>query len=203
MRNQILRTFNHGRDGDLVTIAHRVVLSLKENASFPNPPQPLTVLEQALEEYRLALSNAVSRDKALVAVKNEKRTNLRALLAEMADYVNSVSNGNKALLLNSGFDCARERGGITLQAIHNLDVAIGPPGQATTRTKRIPGAKTYVHEYTTDPTMSANAWTSKITTAREHTFTGLASGVKHWFRVKAVGYGGQTVESPVVSRYIQ
>lgn len=203
MRTTILRTFNQGRDGDLVNIAHRIVLGLTNNAYFPNPPIALANLEKALEEYRVALSNAAGRDKALVAVKNEKRSALRALLAELAEYVNTVSDGNKSILLSSGFDCTREKGEGPLRPITSLTVGIGPTGQATTRTKRIAGARTYVHEYTTDIQMGESAWVSRITTYCEYTFTGLASGVRHWFRVRAIGIGGKTVQSPVESRYIQ
>jgi hypothetical protein len=203
MSKYILRSFNQGRDGDLVTIAHRVAMSLKNNAEFPNPPKPIAVLEQALHDYQVALSNAAGRDKAMVSIKNDKRAELRALLTELADYVISVCNGNKTMLLQSGFDLVRQKGEVLLQAITNLEVEIGPPGQAITRTKSIVGARTYVHEYTKDPLMGENSWVSKITTERQFTFTDLISGVRHWFRVKAIGFGGQTVQSPVVSRYIQ
>jgi hypothetical protein len=35
MSHYISRSFNKGRDGDLVTAAHRVVVSLKDNTDFP------------------------------------------------------------------------------------------------------------------------------------------------------------------------
>src|SRR5687768_16770876 len=110
MSYYISRSFNKGRDGDLVTAAHRVIVSLKDNTDFPNPPKPVTALEQALEEYRTALVNAAGRDKALVAVKNDKRAVLRTLLAELADYVDSVGNGEKSVLLQSGFNLAGKKG---------------------------------------------------------------------------------------------
>jgi hypothetical protein len=203
MSNYILRSFNQRRDGDLVTIAHRVAMSLKSNTAFPNPPKPVAELEQALLDYQVALSNAAGRDKTLVSIKNDKRAALRALLAELADYVTSICNGDRTMLLSSGFDLARQRGETPLQPITSLDVEIGPPGQAITRTKSVVGARTYVHEYTKDPLMGENSWVTRITTERQFTFTDLTSGVKHWFRVKAIGFGGQTVHSPVVARYIQ
>jgi hypothetical protein len=203
MGKYILRSFNQGRDGDLVTITHRVAMNLKNNPAFPNPPKPVAVLEQALLDYQVPLSNAKGRDKAMVSIKNDKRAALRVLLAELADYVAIICNGDKTMLLQSGFDLARQRGEVPLQAITNLDVQIGPPGQAITRTKSITGARTYIHEYTNNPLMSENSWISRITTERQFTFTDLSSGVKHLFRVKAIGVGGQMVQSPVVPRYIQ
>jgi hypothetical protein len=63
------------------------------------------------------LSNAAGRDKTLVSIKNDKRAELRTLLAELADYVTSVCNGDRTMLLSSGFDLARQRGEVPLQAI--------------------------------------------------------------------------------------
>jgi hypothetical protein len=199
----ISRSFNKGRDGDLVTAAHRVVVSLKDNADFPNPPKPVTALEQALEDYRTALANAAGRDKALVAVKNDKRAVLRSLLAELADYVETAGNNEKSILLKSGFDLAGKKGGISLRPITDLAVETDSPAQAVTSVKLVVGARAYVHEYTTDPALSETSWIGKITSDRRYTVNNLASGVKHHFRVRAVGAGGQTVQSPVVSRYIQ
>lgn len=203
MSSQITRSFNYGRDNDLVQIAHRITVSLNENPNFPNPPVPVATLQQAMVDYQLALSNAGGRDKALVAVKNDKRTALRTLLSDMADYVSAVSDGDKTKMLQSGFNLSREKGEIQLQTISSLVVDIGETGQAITRVARIVGARTYIHEYTSDPLLDETSWKSRFTTDRILTFNDLPSGIKHWFRVKAVGMRGQVVQSPVVSRYIQ
>jgi hypothetical protein len=201
--SQITRSFKHGRDNDLAQIAHRITVSLTENPNFPNPPVPVATLEQALVDYQLALSNAAGRDKALIAIKNDKRAALRRLLSEMADYVSAVSNGDKTKLLQSGFTLSQARGELSLQPISLLEVETGPVGEAITRVKKVIGARTYIHEYTADPMMAEKSWNSRMTSEREVTFNDLPSGVKHWFRVRVVGMKGQMEQSPVVSRYIQ
>jgi hypothetical protein len=108
------------------------------------------------------------------------------------------------MLLSSGFDISGVKSEEQpLQPINTLLVEIGSPGEATTRVNRVTGAKSYVHQYTTDPVTSNSIWVSETTTEREHKFSNLQSVAKHWFRVIAIGRGRQSVYSPVVSRVIQ
>jgi hypothetical protein len=203
MRHKIKSTHKVASDGDLANIAYRIVESLKDNQHFPNPTPALAVVETALQEYRDALVNAAGKDKAMVSVKNDKRAVLRALLAELANYVTDTSQGDKSLLLTSGFDLARQRGERVLPPIERLTVEIGPPGEAITRVKKITGAKAYVHQYTTEPDKGESGWVSYTSTDRQYRFVKLESAVRHWFRVIAIGVGGQQVVSGTESCIIQ
>jgi hypothetical protein len=90
-----------------------------------------------------------------------------------------------------------------MSAIKELKVTIDRSGIAVTRVKRVAGAKAYVHQYTTDPSMDDSGWVKKVTTDPSYTFTALRSQEKHWFQVIAVGLNGQESASPPVSRVIQ
>jgi len=82
-------------------------------------------------------------------------------------------------------------------------IELGAPGEATIRVKKATGVVAYVHQYATEPPGPNTVWVNEESTIREHTFKGLASDKRHWFRVLAIGRKGQKAWSPIVSRSIQ
>ena len=202
--NKISNEFTRGRDGDLLNTSGKVRQDMTNNVLFPNPSPPLAELQQAEEEYRVALYNAAGRDTVLVSIKNDKRAVLRAILTRLAEYVSSVAKGDRTVLLASGFTLQRGKGdATTLKQITQLLVDTETPEQAVVSVKRVDGARAYNHQYTIGAVTSESQWISKTITEPSYTFTGLQPGVKYAFRVIAIGPGEQSVHSPIVSRYIQ
>jgi len=188
---------------DLVIISKRVIEKMDNNPVFPDPPAALEALKKVLPEYEAALVNAMGRDKEWGAIKNDKKAIVLNLLADLSWYVMATCKGDKVLLLSSGFDITGEVRSPLTPAIEKLEVDIGPPGEATTRIRNVTAAIAYVHEYATEPPGLHTAWTSKGSSQGSYTFTGLTTDKRYWFRVVAIGRGGQTAYSPVVTRVIQ
>lgn len=202
--DKITNSFNRGRDGDLVNTSFLIIERMTENTHFPNPNPTLAVIKQAAQEYQAALYNAAGRDQKLVSIKNDKRAVLRALLSQLAEYVSSVANGDRTVLLSSGFSLTKAKGEVaTLKAIDKLEVNTETPEQVVVRVKKVHGAKAYIHQYTTGTVTSESQWVSRTITEPWCTITGLQPGVKYAFRVIAIGPGEQSVYSPIVSRFIQ
>ena len=108
------------------------------------------------------------------------------------------------MMVSCGFDISGDH--VLTQTVsrsEELVLVSDQPGQAPTRVNRVAGARSYVHQYTTDPLSPDNVWISETTTEREHTFSNLRSVTRDWFRVIAVGKGKQVVYSPPVARVIQ
>jgi hypothetical protein len=192
------------RQGEVSTTGYRVVEKMTNNEHFPNPPAALAKLKKLLPEYRQSLADALGRDIEMVNLKNSKKTAVINLLQELIDYVTAISNGNKAIMLSSGFEVSEETGkkGI-LAKIKDLEVEIGSPGQATIKVKNARGARAYIHQYTTEPPTPQTIWVSEGCGLSRYTFKGLTSEKRHWFRVVAIGSGMQRTISPVISRVIQ
>jgi hypothetical protein len=188
---------------DLITVIKRVIEKLKNNSAYPNVPEALAELEKLLPELEFALLMAKSRDKEWVAVKNEKKAIALALLEELAQYVITASKGNRSLIFSSGFDITDDQIERPATSIEILEVELGVSGEATVRVKKATGAVAYVHEYATEAPGPNTFWIREETTNREHTFKGLQSDKRHWFRTIAIGRKGQKAYSPVVSRSIQ
>jgi hypothetical protein len=203
MKNTILRTYRRQRESDLATTAHRIVEKLENNTNFPNPPTVLAELKQILPEYLAALANAKGRDTEMISVKNDKKAKIMACIEELAHYVSVTSNGERSLLLNSGFHVTGEKQTQITPFIEKLEAELGPPGEVTTRIKKVAGARAYLHQYSTEMPTSASVWVSEGSALRQHTIKGLQSGSKYWFRIAVLAASGQMVYSPTVQRIIQ
>jgi hypothetical protein len=200
--DKINSTFNYCREGDLAKLTRQVIDSMKNNVQFPNPPHALADVEIVLGRYSGSLSNAGKGDREMIAIKDNVKAELRGVLTDLAHYVTQVAKGDRAILLSSGFDLNVQRVK-RLEAPPKLVVDLTVAGQATTRLKRVAKARAYVHQYTADPLTSDSVWISETKTVPEHTFTGLATGSRFWFRVIVVARDGDKVYWEPVTRIIQ
>ena len=203
MKSTILTTYKRERDSELSTITQRILQEMDNNPNFPNPPAALANIKKLLPEYQEAVASAIGRETVKVSVKKDKKAQLIALLTELAAYITLTCNGDKTMLLTSGFAVSGEKNAQPVPVIQKLEVELGPPGIVTTRVKRVTGARAYMHQYTTETPTSETVWISEGNTQAYHTFSGLKSGVKYWFRVVALGDDRQTVYSPVEQRIVQ
>ncbi|OQP57206.1 hypothetical protein A3860_11645 [Niastella vici] len=204
MKLKIKSSYRKGSDTYLLVLTNRIKESLKENAYFPKPTPELSVLEKAFLDFQAAKSVSGRNDMTLSSAKNDRKAELIGILDDLAGYITTTSNGDRTMLLSSGFDIAGIKAASqNLGQIEKLEVEIGPPGQAITRIKKVAGAKAYIHQCTPDPITSDSEWTSETIVESENTFTNLKSIAKYWFRVIAIGKGKQTVHSVLVSKVIQ
>jgi hypothetical protein len=200
--NRILMTFNYCRAGDLIKITRRILDSMKENAQFSNPTPLLAEIEKALEEFITALSAAGKRDREKVAIKDVKQAHLLQMLTELAYYVTQICKGDKAMLLSSGFDINSDVSAVQ-KLPPKLQVELGMPGQVTTSVTRVTKARSYVHQYTADPLTPQSVWSGETTLSPTHTFTGLESASRMWFRVIVIDRKGNPIYWDPVLRIVQ
>jgi hypothetical protein len=185
------------RDSELIKKTRYILDSLKNNAQFPSPDPTPDVVEKALQEYILALSNAGGGDRKLVAVKNNKRAELRVLLKDLAAYVTKIGKDDKAVLIGSGFPVSADRSADT-KLPPTVEVDTQASGQATTRVKKAARARAYIHQYAPDPLTPETEWKGETSHLNQHTFTGLPSLTRMWFRVIVLTRtGDQLVWDPV------
>jgi hypothetical protein len=173
------------------------------NPIFPDPPPALAETKKLLPELQSAVGDAKGRDVEAVALKNKLKAEVIALLTVLADYVTVTCKGDRLNLLSSGFPISGATSTQLNQVLAPLEVEIGATGEASTSLKRLRGARVYMHEYTTEPPTSETVWHSEVSKFSYHTFNGLTSMAKYWFRVVAVTAAGDKLTSQVVTRVIQ
>ena len=203
MKLKIKKSYRRASDLKTLGIGDRISDSLKGNEKFPEAETSRLKLENKCNEFRKSISIAGSKDRTLSSVKNDLKEEIVSLIDDLADYVTITSNGDKTMLLSSGFDITGDKDVLqALRPIEKLVVVCDQPGQATTRVKRVAGARSYVHQYTADPLTPDSIWMSETTTEPDHTFSSLKSVARYWFRVIAIGKGKQPVYSALVARVV-
>lgn len=181
-------------DLELAGYGDAIVESMTGNAEFPTPDPTLATLTGDAQAIRGKIAQIADldaqRDVAigqLATLNQTARNNIRM----MADYVQDKSDGNPDKILSSGFEVAGEPEPMgELDAVQNLRVKFSNvEGQLISRWKKVPGASSYIVQYTLNP--DAGPWLqAAVTTRVSHKITGLTPGQKYWVRVCAVGAAG-------------
>ena len=201
---KILLNFSKFTDAAFEAKSQSIFHMMSGNVNFPNPVPDLEQFYTSVQAYQTALTKASGRDMVAVGIKNDKRVALTVLMVRLGNSVSFTANGNRTMLLSTGFDISKEHEPILIRNPLNMHVADGlNSGEAIASVKRVHGASSYVHEYSTVMPLEDTTWTSVTTTTRKMYFTNLTAGIQYWFRIGAVGPAGQLVYSNTVSRYIQ
>ena len=203
MKNIIVYSFKRQSDSEIITTGYRITEKMDDNPNFTDAPPELAETKQLLPELQSSVSIGKGRDMEIINLKNERKARLIVLLTIVAQYVTEKCKGDRGMLLSSGFLISGDKSNQDDPVIQQLEVELGPPGQATTQVKRLRGARAYMHQYTTEPPTAETKWISEGSKQPYYTFSGLNSMAKYWFRVVAISQDGQTVYSPVVTRVIQ
>src|SRR5688572_12593205 len=135
MADVILSTYKTLRDSDTITQGYRVVEKMENNPNFPTPPSALADAKKILPELISAVADAKGRDIEAVALKNNKKAEVVALLVVLAEYVTLTCKGDRLKLLSSGFPISGASSTQIGQVIQELDVLLGAPGEATSKVK--------------------------------------------------------------------
>jgi hypothetical protein len=203
MKNIIVNSYKRQGDSEIITTGYRITGKMENNPNFTDAPAELEEVKQLLPELQASVSDAKGRDIEVINLKNERKARLIILLAILARYVTEKCKGDRGMLLSSGFLISGEKSNQEELVIQQMEVLLGPPGEATTQVKRLRGTRAYMHQFTTEPPTSETTWVSAGSKLPYYTFSGLNSTTKYWFRVVAISRDGQQVYSPVITRVIQ
>lgn len=173
------------------------------NTNFPTPsPLPADLLAQfnLYQEAALAAINAEAARKDAVALRDQLRIDMTAMMNVRAAYIQSASNGNRQVILSSGLGVKNPPTYVTaLDAPTNLRVDLnGEAGMVKLRWDSVPNALTYVAQCSRDVT--PRVWGPLESTTRTQLIKTLEVGVTYVFRVAAIGTPGQSNWSPEVIR---
>lgn len=174
-----------------------IVTSLTENKNFPNPTPPLTEVSadlDALEEAFAQIQASRAKVTALTANQDTAEAKLDQRLTQLAAYVESVAGKDDSLIMSVGMEVKASPSTPTLPGIpQSLTAAAGDhDGELLLSWKSVLNAKSYIIESSTDPTTVTSWEHVGVATSASKTISNLKSGTRFWFRVAAVGAGGQS-----------
>ncbi len=187
---------------DKIQFGRQIVQAMTGNPNFPTPSPALPALSEGSLELEDAYNNAQAARqaaKAKTSVQDDATAKLDWFITQMALYVESASDGDKAKIESAGFSVRNPPAPIgTLPA--PVDVQVVPSehaGTADVSWKQVRGARAYTIERAADA--PALDWGMIGTsTKKEASLNSMQSGRKYWFRVAAIGAAGQSAYSDPV-----
>lgn len=204
-QQKLIRDYSKLTDSSLVLRSKTIVDALTDNPDFPItiPPMPDFTLVQ--EAFNTALLKTASGDRQQIALKNQTKAELSKLMYQLATDVEAIANGDKAMLLGSGFELASAGdSSATLGMPTDFIITDGVnTGELKFSCKRAANAMAYNFEYTDETPGELTQWKILSSSNRQMTVRGLRSGVRVYGRIKAIGRKGQEANTGVLSRVVQ
>lgn len=198
-------SLEHGKVGykELVDKARTNVTRMTDNPNFPTPTPPLADLtavadrlDSAVQAYDFTRSriDKQERDAAFAALKD--------LRQDLGAYVQSISNGELAVITSAGFTTRAQAHPVgQLPAPQNVRTLVRPyPGSLELRfggVKHRIMYRTWI--CTGDPLVESNWEVHSLTGKVRVVVDGLESGKNYFFRVEALGVAGPSPMSDVSS----
>lgn len=197
---KILTSFTGYNNAALIQKAEFIVKSMTDNASFETPIPALTDIKTAIDTFGTAIAKAEEGGKTDRLVRDQKRTDLVALLKKLALYVQMESNNDEVVLASSGFTLRKtpEPIGI-LEKPRNFTLVPLNKGMIKASLNAIYGAKSYLFEYRR---VGDQLWTVIAHTRSSLLLNSLDSGHEYEFRVAGVGAASQRVYSEMVRSFV-
>jgi hypothetical protein len=182
--------------------ARQIVQQMTDNAAnFPNPVPPLvdvTAAIDAADQARKDAEEARTLAKQRTAVLEEAEDALIKAMSRLASYVDSASAGKEDVILSSGMDTRAPRSAANLipGTPPTITLTMGDhEGEIDASWDAVEGARSYILQMSPNEPKD-DTWTQvAVVTVSKYTVKNLTSGTKYWFRVAAVGSGGQSAWS--------
>ena len=204
-QQKLITDYSKFPDGILNFKSKTVVNSLTGNASFTVTTPTIADFTLLQTAYSNALDKTTGGDRQLIALKNQAKDDLLNAMRQLAMDVDAQANGDKALLLSTGFD---------LGSSGDIPSVLGLPtdfkildgmnaGELKFICKRADHAVSYILEYTDELPTPATQWKMQPSSSRELMVRGLRSGIRVYGRIKAIGRKGQEANTDVLSRIVQ
>lgn len=112
MSTKLVDFFDEQSEIDFLIKAGSICASLNQNENFPEPWDPATPslaeLNKAYRRYKENHVSASCRDASLIALSVTSRESLTAILQKIADYLESVADGDIQALMSTGYDLRRD-----------------------------------------------------------------------------------------------
>lgn len=188
----------------LVTDVSTIVTSLTGNPNYPDPTPALPVITLANDAFAASITAAADGGKRLNWAKKMRRTELVALVRQLASYVQMECAGDMTKLLSSGFPVQKpNRAPAQVPATPAVPtIAQGDvTGKAVATSGKVAGAYIYNWQVFLEDEPETVVQRAQTTGARA-TFPGLTVGKAYLFQLNAVGTAGTSDWSGLGSRVV-
>ena len=191
-------------DKGLSTKATYIVEKMTGNTSFVTPDPALSEVTAANTKYIAALGKAEYGTKEDTVIKNNLRIELAALLKQLAEYVQTTSDGDEAIILSSGFDLTKKPATVgVLDKPVNFTIKPGKnKGSINASCDKVESANFYEIAYTETPVTATSIWRQYSSTKSKADVNGFTSGVEYAFRMCGAGSNPARVWSEIINSFV-
>ena len=191
-------------DARLYTRANHILDKMYGNPHFVDLQPLLITLREATTTYIAALAKTQSSSKENTALKNQAREALIVLLKQIAGRVQTISDGDRNIILSSGYDVNKKWSKVgPLSKPTNFKLKQGNnKGSIYLVCDPIAGASIYEVGYTEGIPTPNSIWMKQTSTRRKITIDGLISGKQYTFRMAGGGSHLSRIWSEVLSSYV-
>jgi hypothetical protein len=195
---------NRYTDADLNVKAGHIVTSMTDNANFQNPNPALEVVSTANTDYKEGLDKSQSGNKSDTVNKNNLRATLVLLLQQLADFVQTASGGDEAIILTSGFDVTKKPSTVgVLDKPDNFKIVMGAnKGSVVASCDVVNHAQFYEFEYVEGTPTASSVWIKLTSTKHKLLIENLVSGKEYTFRVAGAGSDLSRVWSNTITTFV-
>lgn len=168
---------------------------------FPTPMPTMMELSESVDELLAAITNAGDGGRVMREALKVTRATVVTKLDTLKNYVTFTANGDRQVAVLSGFPFTKTPSRRTLGEPGTPELAYnGQQGEMLMKIKAVAGAQSYLHQYTADPMLQNESWTSMSCTSASCKIAGLTPGTVYYFRVVAVGTHDQVAYSSIVGK---
>ncbi len=187
---------------DKIQFGRQIVQAMTGNPNFPTPTPALPTVTGGSDSLETAFNdaqNARQIAKSKTSIQDDQASSLDWIITQLANYVESASDGDKAKIESAGFSVRNPPTPIG-ELPAPTDVTVLPSehaGSADVSWKSARGAKSFTIERAED----AASLEYKVignSTKKATSLNSMVSGKKYWFRVAAIGAAGQSAWSDPV-----
>lgn len=186
--------------------ARTIITALTGNPDFTTPTPTLLVINGVTDDLETAAAKVQTTRQQLkseVSKQNEREDIFGSTMSQLVGYVQSVAGEDEALIHSAGMDTKATTTKATSAptAPPALSATAGDhDGEIDLTWDTVPLSKSYTIEKSGDPPTD-KSWThAGVSTRSSFTVTQLSPGTRYWFRVAAVGTGGQSGWSDPASK---
>lgn len=187
-----LRSLNNNQ---LETLGNTVVNGMKANPHFPNPVPTIVDFEATMTSFTKTISDAQSRDKLKIAVRNDVRATVESMLISLANYVTYTAQGDRAMMMGAGFPLNN----ITpvsppVLSIDSFNLVLGKnSGELLASAKSSNAARMHLYQIAPAPQPDPKGFDNIYLRGSKFLFTGLVPMKLYAVRIGAIAANGQVV----------
>ncbi len=188
-------------DARLQEQALAVVAAMQDNKNFADAQPVITAVNDALNAFTEALSQAKTRDRVKVAFKKEVRVKLESTLRTLANFCTFKADGERSVLASSGFPLNNEQRVTKPLALpENFSVQLGyNSGEVVLSVNKVPNAQAYIFQYAAAP-VTKESWLHSSSSLPFITLSGLESLTQYSFKVTIIGRRGQSTSTDIITK---